>query len=77
MSERQLDLREIPPPERHPKIFAAFEDLDSGEVLTLVNDHEPTPLFHQMAAEVDDFDAENYAVDRVGPREFVATLPKK
>jgi hypothetical protein len=30
-----------------------------------------------MAAEVASFDAENYVVDRVGPEEFVATLPKK
>ncbi|WP_136715594.1 DUF2249 domain-containing protein [Halorientalis salina] len=77
MSEQRLDLREIPPPERHPKIFDAFEDVESGEALTLVNDHEPAPLYHQMAAEIDAFDAEGYTVDRVGPEEFVATLPKK
>jgi uncharacterized protein (DUF2249 family) len=77
MSEQQLDLREMPPPQRHPKIFDAFEQLESGEALTLVNDHEPTPLYHQMAAEVESFDAEGYTVDRVGPNEFIATLPKK
>jgi uncharacterized protein (DUF2249 family) len=73
----KLDIREMAPPERHPKIFEAFEDIESGEALTLVNDHEPTPLYHQMAAEDEEFDAENYTVDRVGPNEFVATLPKK
>lgn len=77
MPETQLDLREIPPPQRHPKIFDAFADLESGESLTLVNDHEPTPLYHQMAAEVESFDAEGYTVDRVGPNEFIATLPKE
>jgi len=77
MAEQQLDLREIPPPKRHPKIFDAFEDLDSGEALTLVNDHEPTPLYHQMSAEIESFDAEGYTVDRIGPNEFVATLPKQ
>jgi uncharacterized protein (DUF2249 family) len=77
MAQQRLDLREIPPPQRHPKIFEAFEALDGGEALTLVNDHEPTPLYHQMAAEVDSFDAEGYTVDRVGPNEFIATLPKK
>jgi len=77
MAEQQLDLREIPPPQRHPKIFDAFEELKSGEALTLVNDHEPTPLYHQMAAEIESFDADGYAVDRVGPDEFIATLPKK
>ncbi|MFB6195647.1 MAG: DUF2249 domain-containing protein [Haloplanus sp.] len=77
MAEQRLDLREIPPPRRHPKIFDAFEDLERGEALTLINDHEPTPLYHQMAAEVDSFDADGYTVDQVGPNEFVATLPKK
>jgi len=76
MSENQLDLREIPPPKRHPKIFDAFEALESGDALTLINDHEPTPLYHQMAAEVDSFDADGYVVDRIGPNEYVATLPK-
>jgi uncharacterized protein (DUF2249 family) len=77
MTNQQLDLREIPPPQRHPKIFDAFQELESGDALTLVNDHEPTPLYHQMAAEIDAFDAEGYTVDRVGPNEFIATLPKK
>lgn len=77
MTEHRLDLREIPPPERHPKIFDAFEELSSGEALTLVNDHEPRPLYHQMVAEVESFDADGYTVDRVGPNEFVATLPKQ
>lgn len=77
MAEEKLDLREIPPPQRHPKIFQAFDALESGETLTLVNDHAPTPLYHQMVAEVDSFDADGYTVERVGPNEFRATLPKK
>jgi uncharacterized protein (DUF2249 family) len=77
MAEQQLDLREIPPPQRHPKIFDAFEKLESGEALTLINDHEPKPLYHQMSAEIDSFDADGYTVDRVGQNEFIARLPKK
>jgi len=77
MADNTLDLREIPPPDRHPQIFEAFEALDEGEALTIVNDHEPAPLFYQMKAEVESFDADGYTVDRVGPDEFVATLPKK
>lgn len=77
MAEQQLDLREIPPPQRHRKIFRAFDELESGAALTLVNDHEPTPLYHQMAAEIESFDAEAYTVDRVGPNEFIVTLPKQ
>ncbi|MFB6227795.1 MAG: DUF2249 domain-containing protein [Halobacteriales archaeon] len=77
MPERTLDLRDVPPPERHGKIFDAFEDLESGEALTLINDHEPRPLYYEMDAEVDAFDAEGYSVKKRGETEFVAMLPKK
>jgi uncharacterized protein (DUF2249 family) len=77
MTERTLDLRDVPPSERHPKIHDAFADLDAGEALTLVNDHEPTPLFYEFRAEVDGFDADGYEVERRGSEEFVATLPKE
>ena len=76
MSVNSLDLRDIPPAERHPKIFEAFDALEGGEALTLINDHDPKPLFFQMQAEVDEFDTDGYTVDRIGPNEFVATLPK-
>jgi len=77
MTDETLDLRDVPPPERHPKIMDRFEQLASGESLTLVNDHEPRPLFYEMRAEVDAFDPEGYEVEQRGEREFVATLPKK
>lgn len=77
MPEHELDLREIPPRDRHPKIFDAFAELEPGESLTLVNDHDPAPLYHQMVAEVDAFDADEYTVDQLGPEEFIATLPKE
>jgi uncharacterized protein (DUF2249 family) len=77
MADTTLDVRDIPPAERHPTIHDAFADLESGEALTLVNDHEPKPLFYEMAAEVESFDADGYEVDRIAPDEFVATFPKK
>ncbi|KAB1190387.1 DUF2249 domain-containing protein [Haloferax sp. MBLA0076] len=77
MADTKLDVREIPPAERHPKIHAAFEELESGETLTILNDHDPKPLFYEMQAEVAAFDAENYAVERRSPTEFVATFPKR
>lgn len=77
MSENTLDLRDVPPPERHPKIFDAFEALESGEELTLINDHEPRPLYYEMDAEVEAFDAEGYSVEQRAENEFVATLRKK
>jgi uncharacterized protein (DUF2249 family) len=76
MPATTLDLREVPPPKRHPKIHNAFDSLDSGETLRIVNDHEPRPLFYEMKAEVDAFDAESYAVEQRDDDEFVADLPK-
>jgi uncharacterized protein (DUF2249 family) len=77
MPATELDLREMPPPERHPKIHSAFADLDGGEVLRIVNDHEPKPLFYEMQAEVEAFDAEGYDCRKVADGKYVADLPKE
>jgi uncharacterized protein (DUF2249 family) len=77
MPETTIDVRDVPPTDRHPKIHDAFAALDSGESLQLINDHDPKPLFYEMREEVDSFDAEGYAVEQRGPDEFVATFPKR
>lgn len=46
-----LDVRTIPPRERHPLIFSQFEALTPGQALRLVNDHDPKPLYYQFMAE--------------------------
>lgn len=46
-----LDVRTIPPRERHPLIFGTFDSLQPGDALLLVNDHDPKPLFYQFQAE--------------------------
>lgn len=76
MSESTLDVREIPPNERHQQIHAAFNDLASGETLTIVNDHDPKPLFYELREEKADFDADGYTVEQRGDEKFVAELPK-
>ncbi|MCZ0911995.1 MULTISPECIES: DUF2249 domain-containing protein [Gordonia] len=48
MADIELDVREIPKPLRHPKIFGIFDDLSVGEALILVNDHDPIPLHGQF-----------------------------
>lgn len=68
--------RDRPPAERHPAIYDAFAELDAGETLTVVNDHDPEPLFYECSAEVQAFDAAAYSVERIGPDEFYATFPK-
>jgi uncharacterized protein (DUF2249 family) len=49
-SNMELDVRVIPPREKHPAIFGAFDALGAGEAFTLVNDHDPFPLRHQFDA---------------------------
>lgn len=50
-AERVLDVRVIPPREKHPAIFATFDALGMGESFVLVNDHDPKPLRYQFEAE--------------------------
>lgn len=49
--ERTLDVRVIPPREKHPTIFQTFAGLAPGESFVLVNDHDPAPLRYQFQAE--------------------------
>lgn len=50
MSAIELDIRIVPPREKHPTIFRTFDALAPGETFTLINDHDPAPLRHQFAA---------------------------
>jgi|AntDeeMetagen134_2_1112570.scaffolds.fasta_scaffold00196_8 uncharacterized protein (DUF2249 family) len=72
----EIDVREIPPNERHDRIHATFEGLDAGETLTIINDHDPKPLYYEMAAEVPTFDEDAYTLEREEPSKFVAQFPK-
>ncbi len=46
----QLDVRTLPGPQRHPRIFALLDQLAPGKELVLINDHEPKPLRYQIQA---------------------------
>lgn len=72
----ELDVREIPPNERHEQIHDTFAELAAGETLTIINDHEPKPLYYEMAAEVEAFDEDGYTVERENPSKYVAEFPK-
>jgi len=45
-----IDVRRLPPPERHSTIFAQLDALGTGDTLRLVNDHDPAPLHYQLDA---------------------------
>ena len=46
-----LDVRREPPATRHAFIFDTYGALRPGESFELVNDHDPKPLYYQLAAE--------------------------
>lgn len=51
MTDITLDVREIPKPQRHPKIFSIFDGLAIGEAIILVNDHDPRHLHDEFEAD--------------------------
>jgi uncharacterized protein (DUF2249 family) len=56
----RLDVRTIPPRDRHPLIFDTFDNLQPGEAFELVNDHAPKPLYYQFLHERADLFAWEY-----------------
>lgn len=46
-----IDVRTIELRNRHPLIFSTFEGLTPGQIMLLVNDHDPSPLRYQFEAE--------------------------
>lgn len=51
MTTDVLDIRPLPPRERHERIFRALDELAVGATVRLVNDHDPKPLRYQLDAE--------------------------
>lgn len=47
----EVDVRSLPPPQRHAKIFQLVGELTPGTSFILVNDHDPKPLYYQLEAE--------------------------
>jgi uncharacterized protein (DUF2249 family) len=51
VTDRIVDVRTEIPKVRHELIFDTFASLDAGTAFVLVNDHDPKPLYYQLAAE--------------------------
>src|SRR5665811_1406239 len=50
-TDRIVDVRTEIPRIRHQLIFDTFASLEAGTGFVLVNDHDPKPLYYQLAAE--------------------------
>jgi regulator of cell morphogenesis and NO signaling len=46
-----LNVTLLEPRQKHPTIFRHFDDLQGGEALVILNDHDPKPLYYQLLAE--------------------------
>jgi len=46
-----LDVTQIEPRLKHPKIFEKFDTLVGGQSFLIHNDHDPKPLYYQLIAE--------------------------
>lgn len=46
-----IDVRALPPMQRHSTIFNTWNQLSDNQAFELVNDHDPKPLYYQFAAE--------------------------
>ena len=46
-----IDVRIVPPGQRHPRICAMANALEGGAAFTIINDHDPKPLHYQLQAE--------------------------
>src|SRR3989344_4231411 len=71
---KNLDLRNMPPFERHTKIFEMWGNLKEGETLRIINDHEPKPLYYQFEAEYKGQFEWNY--EKQGPKDWIFTIKK-
>ncbi|MCL4519697.1 MAG: DUF2249 domain-containing protein [Thaumarchaeota archaeon] len=75
--ERIVDVRTLGPPSRHSYVMKVFGELDPGQALLVVNDHEPVHLVQFMKHERKDFDFASYKAYQRGPSEWVAVFRKK
>ena len=71
----ELDVRVLPPRDKHPAIFRTFDALTSGQSMLLLNNHDPKPLRYQLAAErPESFDWEYEAQ---GPEEWRVRISRR
>ncbi len=70
----ELELRTMPPFERHERILKEWDALKHGETLKITNDHDPKPLHYQFEAEYKG--QYEWKYEKTEPREWVVTIKK-
>jgi uncharacterized protein (DUF2249 family)/quercetin dioxygenase-like cupin family protein len=74
LEDGTLDVRALPPRERHARIFARFNALPPGGAFRLINDHDPKPLKYKFAAE--HAGEATWEPEREGPDAWVVRIGK-
>lgn len=69
-----LDLRPMPPFERHEKIFQLWSSLKAGQTLKIINDHDPKPLSYQF--EVEYKGKYGWEYEQKGPKDWIVKIKK-
>lgn len=69
-----IDVRQLPPAQRHALIFRTFMELQPGQTMLLVNDHDPKPLYYQFQAEMPNQFTWSYLEQ--GPVDWRVTITK-
>jgi uncharacterized protein (DUF2249 family) len=59
-------VRDLPSAQRHEQIFGVYAELRTGEVSSLVNDHDSKPLYHQFEAKTGDGFSWEYRQQNLG-----------
>lgn len=69
-----VDVRKMPPPQRHIHIFDTFNSMAVGQIMELINDHDPKPLWYQISAEMPDMFEWKYIEE--GPVDWKVEIKK-
>ena len=69
-----VDLRALPPRERHPLVFSTFKALLPGQTMELTNDHNPQPLQGQFDSGL--FGAFTWNLLEAGPEQWRVQIGK-
>lgn len=73
--ENILDVTLLEPKQKHPAIFKRFDQLEEGGTLTILNDHDPKPLYYQLLGERGNIFTWNYLEE--GPEWWKVNISKR
>ncbi|MEO6720588.1 MAG: iron-sulfur cluster repair di-iron protein [Ferruginibacter sp.] len=75
LNENILNVTLLEPRKKHPTIIDRFDELISGETLTIHNDHDPKPLYYQLIGERGNIFIWDYL--QQGPEWWVVNITKR